>query len=213
MVGGMIRRTVRQRFHTVFWKPPVGPLPEAPVIFCANHHGWHDGYLMFHLITRLGYRSLDWIQEYHAFPLFRTVGGMPFPSDDPAVRAKTLRTTVRLMKEEKRSLVLFPEGVLHRPSDILPLGKSLQWVSQKVPSAVILPVGIVYAMHEHERPMAYLALGEPRPGPVEDLEAVRQEMTWLLDRMQTEIAQPGVYSTLVEGTKDVNERWGRKKRP
>ncbi len=120
----MIRRSVRRAFHSVYWSPPP-ETPTPPAIFVINHHGWHDGYLMYLAATRLGIRVVDWIQEFEAFPLFAKVGGMPFPKDDPVGRAATIRRTIRLMRDERRSLLLFAEGVMHRPPGLMPFGKAL----------------------------------------------------------------------------------------
>ena len=202
----MIRRSVRKAFHTVSWNSPVKP--EAPAILVANHHGWHDGYLMYLAATRMGLRVVDWIAEYGAFPLFGKVGGMPFPPDDPAVRAATIRRTIRLMREERRSLLLFAEGTLHRPPGLLPFGKALETVARSVPGVRVVPVAIHYELAMHERPEAWLRFGaEMLPGDglatrtrlavAEGLDAVAGESRFALDR----------YAVLARGTLDVNERW------
>ena len=110
IVGGMIRRTVRARLRNLYWSAPKHPIP-SPAIFYVNHHGWLDGYLMFHAVTKLGMRSLDWIEEFDTFPLFAKVGGMRFSRGDVIGRANTVRTTIKLMRSEKRSLILFPDQI------------------------------------------------------------------------------------------------------
>lgn len=205
-VDAMLRRAVRRTFHHVDWSPP-GPLPDGPAIFVANHHGWHDGYLMYLAITALDRRVLDWIQAYDTFPLFGKIGGMPFPAEDAAVRAATIRRTVRLMREEGRSLMLFAEGVLHRPPELLPFGKSLELVAGKT-GATTVPVAIRYEMGAHERPEAYLSFGDPvAPGP--DLSSrTRLAVASELDRLAARLARPESPMTrLSAGTPDVNERW------
>jgi 1-acyl-sn-glycerol-3-phosphate acyltransferase len=205
-VGGMIRRTVRARFRNVFWNPPRS-LPRTPIVFVPNHHGWHDGYLMFHLVTRLGIRCLDWIQEYEAFPGFRYVGGMPFPADDASMRASTMRRTVRLMRNESRSLVLFAEGVLHRPPDILPLGRALETIARRVPDVSILPVAIHYDMSLHERPEAFVRCGVPIALGPGLLDRTREALVTELQQVRDDVARGAPFETLAKGTLDVNERW------
>ena len=161
----MIRRSVRKAFHTVHWLPPK-ETPKAPAILVANHHGWHDGYLMYLAATKLGVRVVDWIAEFDAFPLFAKVGGMRFPHDDPAARAATIRRTIRLMRDDGRSLLLFAEGVLHRPPGLMPFGKALETVAHAVPAANVIPVAIRYELAMHERPEAWVRFGEGVPrGP------------------------------------------------
>jgi 1-acyl-sn-glycerol-3-phosphate acyltransferase len=210
LVGAMIRRTVKARFRNVYWTEPSFPLV-PPVVFVPNHHGWHDGYLMFHLVSRLKIPSLDWIAEYGAFPLFRFVGGLPFPADDALVRAATLRRTVRMMREQGRSLVLFAEGALHRPPELLPLGKALQAVAGQVPAASVVPVAILYDMSLHERPEAFLRIGRPvaaGPGlPERTREAIASE----LEGLRAEVAAGKTFEILAPGTPDVNERWAMRR--
>lgn len=199
----MIRRSVRKRFHTVHWTPPNFEL-KPPCIFVPNHHGWFDGYLMFHVVSQLGIPTLDWIQEFDAFPLFAKVGGMPYPLHDLRRRAATVKRTIRLMREEGWSLLLFAEAHLHPPPNLLPFGKALEVVASKVPQVQVIPVGIRYEMSMHERPEAFISLGLPvEPG--EGLaERTRAAVASLLAEMPRDRDQ---YEVLAQGTLDVNERW------
>ena len=206
-VDRMIRRSVRKAFHTVHWSPPP-ETPTPPAIFVANHHGWHDGYLMYLAATRLGVRVVDWIAEFDAFPLFAKVGGMRFPPDDPAARAATIRRTVRLMREDGRSLLLFAEGTLHRPPGLLPFGKALETVARAVPGVRVVPVGIRYELAMHERPEAWLRFGTPVEAGDGLSARTRLAVAAGLDALAAEVRfEPARYVTLARGTLDVNERW------
>jgi 1-acyl-sn-glycerol-3-phosphate acyltransferase len=201
----MIRRSVRARFRAVHWVPP--DLPAGPVIFACNHHGWHDGYIMFHVVTATQKRALDWITEYAAFPLFGKVGGLPFPAEDAAIRAQTIRRTVRLMRSEGRSLILFCESHLHRPPELLPFGRALELIAAQVPGASVIPTAIRYELSLHERPEAFVDFGPPvDPGP--ELSArTRLAVQHALDGLAARIAhQPESFQLLARGTLDVNER-------
>lgn len=215
VVDAMIRRSVRRGFRNVYWEPPTAPVPE-PAIFVPNHHGWYDGYLMYLALSALKLENPfhDWIQEYAAFPLFGKIGGMPFPANDPATRATTIRQTIRLMRDERRNLMLFAEGVLHRPPELLPFGKSLELLAKKIPEATIVPVAIRYELNLHERPEASLLFGAPiAPGP--DLSfRTRLEVSALLDRLAVIRAiEPERLKILHPGTPDVNERLDMRRLP
>jgi 1-acyl-sn-glycerol-3-phosphate acyltransferase len=213
LVGAMIRRSVRTRFHGLHWIPPAASL-NAPVIFACNHHGWHDGYVMYHVVTRLKLRSLNWIQELDAFPPFAKVGGMPYPAGDVARRAATVRRTIRLMKEEKRSLVLFVEGELHYPPDLLPLGRSLDVVASKVPGVTVVPTAIRYEMSMHERPEAFVAFGGPVSAGEDLMVRARDALESTLDVLTTRIREDrDSFELLASGTPDVNERWDMRTMP
>jgi 1-acyl-sn-glycerol-3-phosphate acyltransferase len=205
-VDRMIRRAVRKAFRAVYWTPPANEIPK-PAVLVVNHHGWHDGYLMYHAVTKLGLPSVDWIQEFDSFPLFGHVGGMPFPAGDPARRAATIRKTIRLMNEESKSLILFAEGVLHRPPELMPFGKSLSMIANKTPASTIIPVAIRYDMALHERPEAYLSFGAPLEKGPDLAYRARLEIARMLDRLAVKIAfERESLQVLCEGTKDVNER-------
>jgi len=199
VVAGMIRRSVRARFRNVYWQPPAFEI-RPPAVFVCNHHGWFDGYVMFLALTRLRVPFLDWIAEFDAFPLFAKVGGMPFPPDRPEVRAATIRQTIRRMKGEGRSLLLFAEGTLHEGPEVWELGKSLDLVAAKVPEAQVIPVGIRYPFALHERPEAILRFGEPLAHGDDLRDRARRTLIELLaDRSPVE-------EVLFPGTLDVNER-------
>jgi len=202
----MIESTVRKRFRRVYFRAPES-LPPGPIIFAANHHGWHDGYLMFHLVRAVERPALDWITEFDGFPLFGHAGGMPFPADDPARRAATIRQTIRRMNDEGRSLILFPEVHLHPPPEILPLGKAVETLMRKVSNAALMPVAIHYQMDLHERPEAYLAIGDRIQVGEDLLGRLQSGMEQALDSLRARVASDGEFDVLVQGTMDVNERW------
>jgi 1-acyl-sn-glycerol-3-phosphate acyltransferase len=212
-VDRMIRRAVRRSFHTVYWQPPNYELPR-PSILVANHHGWHDGYMMYLAATALGLPVVDWIQEFEAFPLFGSVGGMPFPADDAAERSRTIRKTIRLMNGSKTSLVLFAEGVLHRPDSLLPFGRSLEFVASKVPDVSVVPVAIRYEQATHERPDAYVSFGSAVPLGDHLAFRTRLEVAQLLDRLRAAAAlEPDSLQVLAAGEKDVNEKLDMRRIP
>ncbi len=211
MVGGMIRRSVRKQFKAIYWNPPVIPI-EPPAIFFSNHHGWHDGYVLYHLVSKLGLRSVDWIIEYDAFPLFAAVGGLPFPRNDVSGRAATIRQTIRLMRDEGRSLVIFPEGELHYPDEVWPFGRALALVAERGGAKTLQPVAIRYEMAMQERPEVFLRLAAPiAPGP--HLEArCREAVVHTLEELTRDIrVRRDSFEVLARGTDSVNERLDMRK--
>lgn len=194
----MIRRSVRRAFHTVWWRPPDAPLT-SPSIVIANHHGWHDGYLAYLAATKLSLPFVMWVQELKAFPLFARAGAMPFDADDQAIRVRTIRQTIRLLRQGERSLILFPEGVLHWPPEIAEFGRSLNLLRRKVPAAPIVPLAIRYELAMHERPEAYLAFGNPL--------GRNEEPRAELERLLSTDLRSTHFEVLAHGTRDVNERW------
>ena len=210
LVGAMIRRSVRLRFRNVYLQMET-PTVVGPAILYANHNGWMDGYLMLHLVQRLGLRCVDWIEEFDAFPLFSRVGGMRFTKGEPTSRAKTIRQTIRLMKDKGWSLVLFPEGVLHRPGTILNFGRAIEVVARAVPSVVLVPVGIRYDMSIHERPEAWMRVGTPHS--FVSLEDCQARVEFQLAGIDNADSKPEGFEVLQAGTADVNERMDMRRIP
>ena len=207
----MIRRSVRKRFHTVYWQPPSVEL-SAPVIFVPNHHGWFDGYLMFHVVKALNTSCLDWIQEFDAFPWFEKIGGMPYPLNDLKRRGVTVKKTIRMMNEKGLSLLLFAEAELHYPPELLPFGKALETVADKVPNSIVMPVAIHYEMSMHERPEAFIGFGNPVEKGPGLAERTREAVLEVLTRLRSDAKeQKSTFSVLAKGTPDVNERWDLRK--
>jgi 1-acyl-sn-glycerol-3-phosphate acyltransferase len=207
----MIYRTVKKRFRNVYWKPVEESL-RPPVLFVPNHHGWHDGYLLFHLVLKLGLPTLDWIQEFDAFPLFRTIGGLPFPINDSARRYATIRESIRQLNDEGKSLIVFAEGVLHPGPDILPFGRGFEVVAKHVHGIDVRPVAIVYRMGIHERPEAALSVGASVPLGPGLVDRTRDALIQELKELRSAFSRDDL-ELLVPGTPDVNERMDMRQVP
>ncbi|MCC7434462.1 MAG: 1-acyl-sn-glycerol-3-phosphate acyltransferase [Methanoregulaceae archaeon] len=206
-VGAMIRRSVRRRYRNVYWRTAQPSIP-SPAVLYANHHGWMDGYLMFHLALKLDLVCIDWIEEFDTFPLFRFVGGIRYPKGDVAGRVAAVRQTIQELQSGK-SLVIFPEGVMHRPPAVLPLGKALTTIARHVPNATLAPVAIFHEMSLHERPEAWLAVGPPHR--FESLDACRDRLIDELDRLKNDVHAGVHFDLLAAGTPSVNERMSLKR--
>lgn len=206
LVGGMIRRSVRKNFKAVYWEPPK-IAPKHPCILFANHHGWFDGYLMYHVTNALALPCLDWIEEFDTFPLFRYVGGLPYPKDDAGRRASSVKRTVRALQSGNRSLIIFPDQPLRYPPEIGPMARSLEFLFDKVPDVSLIPVAINYEFSLHERAEAFIRVGSPIPATTNLLTDCRDHLVDLLDETQRLVRAGHSFQLLVRGTDSVNERW------
>ena len=148
-----------------------------PLVLFANHHYWWDGYLGYWLIRAWGRRMVVWMEAYRRFPPFGAIGALPFPPDDPQVRARTVRRTVQILRTEPATaLLLFPEGVLHGDTErLLPFQRSLHWLACRVPQATLLPLAIHIEPSYHQYPRAYLSVGAPFQSAATD------EAAWLAE--------------------------------
>ncbi|MBS1716719.1 MAG: 1-acyl-sn-glycerol-3-phosphate acyltransferase [Armatimonadetes bacterium] len=206
MIEVTVRRSVASRFHGVYWQPPKEEI-QRPAIFVPNHHGWFDGYIMYLALHQLGIPTVSWIQEFEAFPIFVRAGGLPFPLESASQRAATIRKTVRLMLTERCSLLLFAEGVVHYPPDLLPFNGALEFMANRIPGVQVIPVGIHYELAPHERPEAFVTFGSPLE-PGEDIaEQTRTAVGALLKKTRRTVRESfSDFEHLVEGTPDGNEK-------
>lgn len=203
LVGRMIRRSVEKHLRAVYWAPPIAEL-KPPVVFCSTHFGWFDGYVVFCAVKALNLYTLDWIAEYDKFPMFGHVGGLPMPSSDALRRAETIRRTIRLMNAEDASLVLFADGVLRYPHEDWQVGRASELIARKVPQAQFVPLAIRYEVAKHERPECFMAFGQPEPLVSAADMKVKIEAQWR--RIEENMDQRSIFSTLVEGTISSHER-------
>ncbi len=211
LVASMIRRSVRKHFHTVYWSNANSETLRSPAVLYANHHGWMDGYLMFHLISELGLVSVDWIEEFDSFPLFSKIGGMRFAKGDFTGRVGTIRKTIRLMQNESCSLVLFPEGTMHRPPSLLPFGGALDLIAKRVPNAVFVPIGIYYEQSMHQRPEAWISVDLVHT--FHSRQDCEERLASNLENLRESVKSGHSFEILARGTKDVNERWDMRRLP
>ncbi|HWD40938.1 MAG TPA: lysophospholipid acyltransferase family protein [Fimbriimonas sp.] len=200
LVERMVQRSLCKAFHNVWWNPPPTPLPQ-PCVLIANHHGWHDGYVLYHAIRVLNLPTVVWMEELEAFPPFKYIGGLTFPRENQGARTATIRRTVRLLRSGQANLALFPEGAMHRPPGLLPFTRALEFLCKKVQGLSIVPVGLRYEVSMHERPECFLSFGQPTKDP----EEARISVLKILEELES--AEPDGYELLLAGTKDVNERW------
>ncbi|MFN3691035.1 MAG: 1-acyl-sn-glycerol-3-phosphate acyltransferase, partial [Fimbriimonadales bacterium] len=181
-VDWLIQRSLRGHFRAVYAR---GAPPDArkPLILFANHHYWWDGYLGYWLIRSWGRRPVVWMEAYRRFPPFGALGALPFPPDDKARRARTVRRTLQALQSPETALLLFPEGVLHGDTEtLLPFQRSLHWLAQQASHALLLPLAIHIEPSYHQYPRAYLSVGEP-------FTCALEEAVWLQSAAQTLRAQ------------------------
>ncbi len=166
LVRRVVRRDLRRAFRRVCWAGPLPELPaDAPLVLYANHHNYYDGHLLWLLLHHvLGRPGLLWMEEWTRFPLFAPLSVLPFPPDDAARRAATVRRTLRRMhRVPQTTLLYFPEGRLHPPEDgVLPFpDDAARRLARLLPAEAWWPVALHVTWWGEARPTALLAGGAP----------------------------------------------------
>jgi len=196
----------------VVWVGEPPALPEGvPVVLYANHHYFHDGYLLWYLAARrLGRPFALWMEAWDEAPLFAPLGALPFPKEDARRRAAPVRATVRRMTREPRTvLLLFPEGVLGVPdAGLAPFRADLPRLARLLPPETRWwPVAVHVTWWSDERPTALLTGGPLHDEPDGDEPA---RLRALLDRLTA--VRPVALGTshaypLLDGGADPHARW------
>lgn len=214
-----MRHDLTSAFRRVVWVgawPP--PLPDGPLICFANHHHFYDGHLCWLLLTRrLGRPSTIWMAEWDRFPFFAAVGAQPFPRDDAARRAATVRRTARRFRNAPRTvLVYFPEGDLYPPDGGIRSfpEAALGRFARLYDDAAWWPLAIHVTWRGDARPTALLAGGTPRDAPGRaDAETARSRLQRIWNELRTFSASDGPLhahprtETLLDGRRSASDLW------
>jgi len=213
VAAGIIARDLSRTFRRVAWvgdRPwATGALPaDRPVVLYANHHAFHDGYLLWHLTARVLRRPfLVWMRDWARAPLFGPIGALPFPEDDAAARRATMRETARRLRTDPRTTFLYyPEAEI-RPPDA-GLGpfepERLPRLARLLPEGLTWwPVAVRLTWWGEDRPTALLTGGEPHAAP-DGRE--RQRLQDALDSLHA--ARPETpHTLLLDGRRSPHERW------
>lgn len=208
LVSRLMLRDLRRAFRRVCWVGPPPALPPGePVVAYANHHAYHDGFLMHLLIEHwLGRTGAIWMEEWDRFPLFAATGAQPFPADEPQRRAATVRRTARRFREQPDTiLAYFPEGRLHPPEDgLLPFPADVApRIDRLLPACRWWPVGIHVTWWGEARPTALLTGGTPH-ARADGSERERLDIVW----RRLHRPDPEPLTVLLEGATDPSEGRG-----
>ena len=202
-----MRRDLEKTFRRVVWVGDLPKLPDdRPVVLYANHHFFHDGYLLWWLSRWLGRPPLIWMAERDRFPFFGPAGALSFPADDARARLRTLRATARLLEREpERILLYFPEGTLSPPdAGVQPwLPDVFARLDRILPPHAWWPVALHVTWWGEDRPTALLT-----GGPLHD-EATgreREQLTALLRTLRATDPDSD-HHLLLDGTRSPAERW------
>ena len=206
LVEALLRWDLRGAFRAVYWVGPWPPaLPDGPVIAYANHHHYYDGHLAWLLFQHALERPATlWMAEWDRFPFFGAVGAQPFPSDDAARRAATLRRTARRFRTAPSTvLIYYPAAELRPPEAGLPAlrSSSLERLERLYPNAQWWPFAVHVTWRGHARPTAFLT-----GGPAHSLDGREH------DRLSTawndlKTPEPSPLHSLLEGRRSAADRW------
>ena len=207
LVEHLMISSLRKAFRRICWTGPIPDFDEnRPVICYANHHTFHDGYLLWLVSKKLLQRDVIlWMEDWDRFPFFAAVGARPFPLDDTSQRIKTIRRTSQHLKTSPRTtLIYFPEGKLHPPEEgILPFPPSaMPRMSRVLPDAHWWPIAMHMTTLGDAHPSLFITGNSPHQ------EADGNERDRLTASLASLRAKTHPCSqVLLEGTYSPDESW------
>ena len=169
-----------------------------PLLLCANHVCFWDGFLVEQLCTSAGLkpRVLMLAGQLRAAPLLRWAGCFGLEQDDIRDGVRAIRHAASLLDTPGRAVRIFPQGA-QRPQWMRPLlfqpGAAL--VSRTARAAghshAVVPISLHYELGERERPEAWVRIGEPMAGarsdPHAETQALEQAVRAGLDELQLRV--------------------------
>lgn len=143
-----------------------------PLIMCANHSSWWDGYVARLVETQLGVDAYLMMEEaqLRRYFFFSWIGCFSVNRQDARSALQSLQYAARLLKERPRRFVwLFPQGEIspndHRPLEFFTGAAHL---ARATSPSLLCPVAIRIEFLAEQRPDLFISLGEPlRIGPEE----------------------------------------------
>jgi chlorobactene lauroyltransferase len=210
LVWWLIHSSMHSHFDRIFFRMKV-PMTEEqralPIIVCANHYSWWDGY-MAALVERIlnvdTYLMMEESQLRRYF-FFAWEGCFSVDRQNARAAMESLRYATRLLKEEPRKgkrdgrmVWIFPQGEIS-PNDRRPLTffSGAAHLAKSSAPCLIYPVASRIEYLAEQRPDLYISMGEPmmvgseqvkQAHFVKDYTKVTEErVTEELDRLRADI--------------------------
>ena len=207
-----MRSAIEDGFRRVVWAGEVrDPAPGRPLVLYANHHVYHDSFLLWEMLTRTLHRpAFVWMQKWDTAPFFGAIGALPFPEDDARARVRAVRAVARRMKADPRAaLYLYPEGTMGPPeAGLAPFQTDFARLARLLPDdAAWWPVAVGTSWWGESRPTAILAPGEVHDAPDgKERERLEAAMQRAHDARPADL-DAGRAHLLFDGAGGPDERW------
>lgn len=138
---------------------------KIPMIICANHSSWWDGYVALLVKRQLGVDTYLMMEEaqLRRYFFFRWVGCFSVDRQNARSAMQSLQYAGRLLKEKPgRMIWLFPQGEIS-PNDARPLTffTGAAHLARMTTPSMLYPLAIRIEFLAEQRPDLFISLGEP----------------------------------------------------
>jgi chlorobactene lauroyltransferase len=221
------RRLLRRAFARIWLGGDPWPLGDGPAIAYLNHSAWWDPilahFLSHDVFRRDGYGLMEGAQLLK-YPFFQRIGcfGASGPAGEPGAlgaedaRGLALYAARTLRGGPRRTLWIFPQGVLLPPRVPLAFRSGVARLSRAVPEAPLLPLAVRYELRAEQRPEIFVRLGAPvlpAPGevPARLTRRLEQRLREELDRLDADLTErePTAYRVVLAGRPSLSDFYDR----
>jgi len=228
LAEGLIDNSFRSHFNRIHYRQHEAYTDEQralPMIICANHSSWWDGYIALIVSRQLGvdpYLMMEEAQLRRYF-FFRWIGCFSVDRQNARSALRSLQYAARILKEKRGRFVwLFPQGVIS-PNDRRPLEffTGAAHLARSTAPSLVYPLAIRIEYLAEQRPDLFISLGKPvavdatmaaTPGFLKNCTHQLEELvTTELDQLRTDIVA-GEYTSfrsLMRGAASTNRIFDR----
>ena len=207
----LLRGVIRRRFFGVFVHglERVARLdPARPVIVCANHTNWWDGFIAALFIPQVQPRRVYLAQYEKLLAQYRPLRCFGvFGLDREGAALPGLRYALRLLSEPNTAIWIFPQGVLVPQWQPIEVKSGALWLAQRS-GAQLLPVVFRYEWLVESRPSIFVSCGETLAPEARQPE-LGATMQSLYDGIGPTLFpfDPSAYNSLVRPRMSMNKWW------
>ncbi len=219
----LIERSMRKYFDRVHFRMR-GSYPEEqrglPLIICANHSSWWDGYVAV-LVERYlnvdGYLMMEEAQLRRYF-FFTWAGCFSVDRHNARSAMESVQYAAHLLKQRPGRMVwLFPQGEI-QPNDFRPLTffSGAAHIARLTSPSLLCPLAIRIEHLAEQRPDLFISMGEPllitpeeasKPGfSKRYTREMEQRVTHELDQLHNDVTASNLagFTPLLRGKSSVN---------
>jgi chlorobactene lauroyltransferase len=223
LVWRLIDGSLRKYFDRILFRTRTERTEEQaalPMIICANHSSWWDGYVATVVERALGvdgYLMMEEAQLSRYF-FFRWAGCFSVDRHNTRSALQSLQYAAKLLKERPGRMVwLFPQGEI-LPNDRRPLVffNGSGYLARMTAPVLLYPLAIRIEYLAEQRPDLFISLGEPllvhpeeanTPGFLKSCtKLVEERVTAELDALRTDVIAGGLssFKVLMRGHSSTN---------
>jgi chlorobactene lauroyltransferase len=223
LVWWLIDSSLRKHFDRIFLRVRGERSDEQhamPIIVCANHASWWDGYMATLVERSLGLDTYLMMEEpqLRRYFFFAWAGCFSVDRQNTRSALQSLQYAARLLKEKPGRMVwLFPQGEIF-PNDRRPLAfyNGASYLARMTAPVVLYPVATRIEYQAEQRPDLFISVGEPLRVDAEDTRAagflkantkqLEQLVTSELDLLHADINSHNLdcFSCIMRGRSSIN---------